>query len=115
MEGQNISIDYRWAEGILESRPSTGLGPRRAAKCDVIVAIGPPCAHAAKDATSTIPIVFAIGTDPVADGLIDSLARPGGNLTGVSMLAVDLSAKRLDLLSELLPQAREIALLVEPQ
>jgi putative tryptophan/tyrosine transport system substrate-binding protein len=81
---------------------------------NLIVAVGPPCAHAAKNATSTIPIVFAVGTDPVGDGLVASLARPGGNLTGVSILAADLTPKRLELLSELVPQAKMIALLVNP-
>jgi ABC-type uncharacterized transport system substrate-binding protein len=114
IEGRNIAIDYRWAEGMISRVPALASDLVRR-KVDVIVAVGPPCARAAKDATSTIPIVFAVGTDPVADGLVDSLARPGGNLTGVSMLAVDLTAKRLDLLSELVPQAQEIALLVNPK
>jgi putative ABC transport system substrate-binding protein len=83
-------------------------------RVDILAAIGPPCARAAKNATSTIPIVFTVGTDPIADGLIDNLARPGGNLTGVSILAVDLTLKRFEVLSELVPQARVIALLVNP-
>jgi ABC-type uncharacterized transport system substrate-binding protein len=83
-------------------------------KVDVVATVGPSCAHAAKDATATIPIVFMVGTDPVADGLIASLARPGGNLTGASMLAFDLTPKRLELLLDLVPQARVIALLVNP-
>jgi putative ABC transport system substrate-binding protein len=84
-------------------------------KVALIAAFGPPCARAAKNATSTIPIVFTIGSDPVYDGLVPSLARPGGNLTGVSMLAVQLVPKRLELLSELIPQARTFALLVNPK
>jgi ABC-type uncharacterized transport system substrate-binding protein len=80
----------------------------------VLVAVGPPCARAAKDATSTIPIVFWVGTDPVADGLVTNLARPSGNLTGINILAVDLTPKRLELLCELVPQARVIALLTNP-
>jgi putative tryptophan/tyrosine transport system substrate-binding protein len=84
-------------------------------RVNVIAALGPPAVHAAKSATSTIPIVFAVGTDPVAEGLIANLARPGGNLTGVSILGVDLTPKRLELLSELVPQARVIALLVNPK
>src|SRR5205823_3149542 len=84
-------------------------------KVDLIAAFGGiTSARAAKYATSTIPIVFLIGTDPVADGLIVSLARPGGNLTGVSLLIEALYAKRLELLTELVPQARVIALLVNP-
>jgi putative ABC transport system substrate-binding protein len=82
-------------------------------KVDVIAAFGPPSARAAKSATSTIPIVFGSG-DPVQEGLIASLARPGGNLTGVSLLTVELMAKRLELLSELVPLAGVIALLVNP-
>ncbi len=81
---------------------------------DVIAAIGPPSASAAKNATSTIPVVFMVGTDPVADRLIVSLSRPGGNLTGTSMLAFDLTPKRMELILELVPQAAVIALLVNP-
>jgi putative ABC transport system substrate-binding protein len=91
---------------------AVGLVGRRV---DVIAALGPPAARAAKNATSTIPIVFAVGTDPVADGLVGNLARPGGNLTGISILSNDLTPKRLQLLSELVPKARVIALLVNPK
>jgi putative tryptophan/tyrosine transport system substrate-binding protein len=113
VEGQNVAIEYRWAEGRYNQLTAlaTDLVNR---KVDVITALGPPCASAAKHATSTIPIVFTIGTDPVADGLIASLARPGGNLPGISILAVELVPKRLELLSELVPQARVFALLVNP-
>jgi putative ABC transport system substrate-binding protein len=83
-------------------------------KVEVIAAIGPPCASAAKHATATIPIVFTTGSDPVGDGLVANLARPSGNLTGVSILAVQLVPKRLELLSELVPQGRMFALLVNP-
>jgi putative ABC transport system substrate-binding protein len=113
VEGQNLAIEYRWAEGMIDRLPALAadLVGRRV---DVIVALGPPSARAAKNATSTIPIVFSVGSDPVADGLVAGLARPGGNLTGVSILAIDLTPKRLELLAELVPQAREIALLVNP-
>ena len=83
-------------------------------KVDVIVAVADPAVHAAKNATSTIPVVFIAGWDPVRQGLVASLARPGGNLTGVSILTAELFAKRLQLLSDLVPQAKVIALLVNP-
>jgi putative tryptophan/tyrosine transport system substrate-binding protein len=113
VEGQNVGIEYRWAEGRYDRLPSlaSDLVSR---KVDLIAAFGPPPATAAKNATSTIPIVFTVGSDPVWDGLVTSLARPSGNLTGISMLAVQLVPKRLELLSELIPQARTFALLVNP-
>ena len=111
-EGQNVAIEYRWAEGRYDRLPAlaTDLVGRAV---DVIVAAGPPSARAAKSATSTIPIVFA-SADPVGEGLVAGLARPGGNLTGISALSTELTPKRLELLSELAPQARVIALLVNP-
>jgi putative ABC transport system substrate-binding protein len=114
VEGHNMMIEYRWAEGHYELLP-TLADELIARKVDVIAASGgPAAAHAAKNATSTIPIVFTSGDDPVASGLVASLARPGGNLTGVSFLNVELTAKRLDLLSDLVPQAKVMALLVNP-
>jgi putative tryptophan/tyrosine transport system substrate-binding protein len=112
-EGQNVAIEYRWAEGSFDRLPelAADLVGR---KVDLIAAISGLSARAAKDATSTIPIVFAVGTDPVGDGLVTSLARPGGNLTGVSFLVVELNLKRFQLLSDLVPQAGVIALLVNP-
>jgi putative tryptophan/tyrosine transport system substrate-binding protein len=113
VEGQNLTIEYRWAEGRLD-RLSALVADLVGRKVDVIVvAGGAPAAQAAKGATSTIPIVFASG-DAVGDGLVASLARPGGNLTGVSFLTFELNAKRFELLSELVPQAKVIALLVDP-
>ena len=113
-EGQNLAIEYRWAEGRTEGLPTLAadLVDR---KVDLIAATGGiDSARAAKNATSTIPIVFLIGRDPVANGLVASFTRPGGNLTGVTLLLQALYAKRLDRLSELVPQARVIALLVNP-
>jgi ABC-type uncharacterized transport system substrate-binding protein len=112
VEGQNLAIEYRWAEGHYDRLPALAAD-LVGRKVDLIMANSPPSALAAKSATSTIPIVFRGGADPVGDGLVASLARPGGNLTGVS-IADDLTAKRLELLSELVPRARVIALLVNP-
>jgi putative tryptophan/tyrosine transport system substrate-binding protein len=107
-----LSIEYRWAEGRYDRLPAlvTDLVDR---KVDVIAAQGTASARAAKSATSTIPIVFFVG-DPVGSGLVASLARPGGNLTGVAVVIIELIPKRLELISELVPRAREIALLVNP-
>src|SRR5229473_805749 len=114
VEGQNVAIEYRWAEGHYDRLPALAA-ELVGRKVDVIVStVGTPSALAAKNATSTIPIVFRGGGDPVGDGLVASLARPGGNLTGVILLADELTPKRLELLSELVPQARVIALLVNP-
>ena len=113
VEGQNIAIEYRWAEGHYDRLPvlAADLVDR---KVDVIVASGGDVsAFAAKNATSTIPIVF-ISTDAVERGLVTNLAGPGGNLTGVSLFLVELVSKRLELLSELVPEVRVIALLVNP-
>jgi putative ABC transport system substrate-binding protein len=114
VEGQNLTIEYRWAEGHFDRLPAfaADLVDR---KVDMIVAPGDPAALAAKNATSTIPIVFNAGDDPVGAGLVASLARPGGNLTGVSFLTAELHPKRFELLSELVPQAKVIALLVNPR
>jgi putative ABC transport system substrate-binding protein len=113
VDGQNVSIEFRWAEGAYDRLP--GLAADLVARnVDVIVASGAPTsALAARDATSTIPIVFATG-DALAEGLVASLARPGGNLTGVSVLTIELMAKLFELLSEVVPRAKVIALLVNP-
>jgi putative ABC transport system substrate-binding protein len=113
VEGQNLTIEYRWAEGGYDRLPAlaTDLVGH---KVDVIVASGTPGIQAAKSATSTIPIVFFGGADLVALGLITSLARPGGNLTGFSILSPELNLMRFGLLTDLVPQAKLIALLVNP-
>ena len=113
VEGQNLAIEYRWAEGHYDRLPALAAD-LVGRKVDLIVANSPPAALAAKSATSTIPIVFRSGADPVGGGLVASLARPGGNLTGVSMLIDGLTAKRLELLYELVPRAGVIALLMNP-
>ena len=113
VEGQNAAIEYRWAEGRYDRLPSLAAD-LVGRNVDLIAVASVPSARAAKSATSTIPIVFAVGTDPVEDGLVASLARPGGNLTGVTFMMTKLNPKRLELLSELVPQARVIALLVNP-
>jgi putative ABC transport system substrate-binding protein len=112
VEGQNVAIEYLWAEGHYDRLPALAadLAGR---KVDVIAASGPPSALAAKRATSTIPIVFSSG-DPIGEGLVTSLARPGANLTGASLFTAELMPKRLELLSELVSQAGVIALLVNP-
>src|SRR5438067_3823008 len=112
--GRNVAIEYRWAEGRFDRLPALAaeLVER---KVNVIATfVGTPAAAAAKTATSTIPIVFSVGVDPVAAGLVASLARPGGNLTGITVLARELWPKQIDLLSELLPQGRVIAVLSNP-
>jgi putative ABC transport system substrate-binding protein len=113
-EGQDVAIEYRWAEYRYDRLPALAAD-LVGRKVDVIVAVGGAGeAQAAKTATSTIPIVFTTGGDPVERGPVASLARPGGNLTGVTIINVELMPKRLQLISELVPQARVIALLLNP-
>ena len=115
VDGQNLAIEYRWAEDHYDyDRLPVLAADLVGRKVDVIVAAGPFPALAAKSATSTIPIVFASG-DPVAIGLVGSFARPGGNLTGFSIMGGELLPKRLELLSELVPQVKVVALLVNPK
>jgi putative ABC transport system substrate-binding protein len=113
VEGSNVTIEYRWAEGQYD-RSATMAADLVGRKVDLIAAFGPALALAAKDATSAIPIVFEVGNDAVEAGLVTSLARPGGNATGMSILFTHLTPKLLELISELVPQAKSIALLVNP-
>jgi putative ABC transport system substrate-binding protein len=114
IEGKNLANEYRWADGHYDRLPPVA-GDLVSRKVDVIVASGSvPLAAAAKNATSTIPIVFIGVADPVVAGLAASLARPGGNLTGFSLFQFELMPKRIELLTELVPQVRVIALLVNP-
>ena len=113
IEGRNVTIEYRWAEDQNDRLPALAADLVRN-QVTVIVAAGTPATLAAKAATSTIPIVFYIGVDPIEAGLVTSLARPGGNITGVTNLNADLVPKRLQLVHELAPTASVIALLVNP-
>jgi putative ABC transport system substrate-binding protein len=113
-EGQNLTIEYRGADGQFDRLPALAADLVRG-KVDVIVSAGTQAARQARKASKEIPVVFMIGDDPVAEGLVASLARPGGNVTGVNMLSADLAPKRLELLKELVPRARRIGLLVDPR
>jgi putative tryptophan/tyrosine transport system substrate-binding protein len=115
IEGQNLAIEYSWAEGKFDRLPALAADLIRD-KVDVIAAMsGDLSIRAAIKASSTIPVVFITGSDPVQTGLVASLARPGGNATGFSMITTELMAKRFELLFELVPQIRTIALLINPK
>ena len=112
VEGQNVTVEYRWADGQYDRLP--GLAADLVGRQVAVIVSNGPSARMAKAATSTIPIVFAVGFDPVAFGLVTSLNRPDGNLTGVSILDVEIGPKRLELLHDLIPNAAVMALLVNP-
>jgi putative tryptophan/tyrosine transport system substrate-binding protein len=113
VEGKNILIEYRYAEGKSERLPDLVAELVRL-KVDIIVTIGPNATLAAKKASGTIPIVIASAADPVGSGLVSSLAQPGGNITGLSLMAPDLDGKRLELLKEAFPKVARVALLWNP-
>src|SRR5215216_5432350 len=113
VEGENVAIDYRWAEQI-DRLPELAAELVRRQVAVIATAAGFTTALAAKGATTTIPIVFSVSDDPVKHGLVASLARPGGNLTGINIVNTELTSKRLELLREMLPRASRIAVLVNP-
>jgi putative tryptophan/tyrosine transport system substrate-binding protein len=114
VEGQNVAIEYRWAEGQYARLPELAADLVRRGVAVLVTTGGEPSALAAKEATSTIPIVFTVGGDPVKVGLVASLNRPGGNATGVSLLTTAPEAKRLGLLNEVVPNAAVFGVLINP-
>src|SRR5262245_35295430 len=113
VEGRDFKITYRWALGHYDQLPALAADLIRE-RVNLIIAIAPPAARAAKAATETIPIVFISGADPVQLGLVNSINRPGGNVTGVNFITGELGAKLIELAVELVPRARAIALLINP-
>src|SRR5262249_46393496 len=111
-EGRNVAIEFRWAHGDNSRLSELAADLVRRQVAVIVSAIGTATALAAKAATTTIPIVFSAGTDRVAAGIVTSLSRPGGNITGVNIMAAELGAKQLGVLQELVPRATRIALLV---
>jgi putative ABC transport system substrate-binding protein len=114
VEGRNLAIEYRWAEGNYDKLPALAAELVRKPVAVIAATRGPAPARAARAATSTIPIVFQTGSDPVGERLVASLSRPGGNVTGSTRQSIELNAKRLGLLRDLVPTARLVALLINP-
>src|SRR5499427_2446199 len=113
VDGTSITIEYRYADGRFEQLPSLATELVRL-RVDILVVMGAPAAHAAKNATSVIPIVIGNAADPVGTGLVASLARPGGNITGLSDFNLGVVTKRLELLKEIVPSASRVAVLLNP-
>jgi putative tryptophan/tyrosine transport system substrate-binding protein len=113
-EGRNVAIEFRWAEGQHDRLPALAADLVGRGVAVIVAPGGAPAALAAKSATTTIPIVFEMGADPIAIGLVGSLSRPGGNLTGVTSLSVEVTPKRLEFLHEAIPAAGAFAVLINP-
>jgi putative ABC transport system substrate-binding protein len=114
VEGENVKVEYRWAGNNADHLSEMAADLVRLRSAVIVTSGGPPAALAAKAATTTIPVVFLVGEDPTRLGLVTSLTRPSGNLTGINLFANELEAKRLELLLQLVPQAARVAVLVNP-